>query len=288
MRHGRGWWVAVAAVLTAAPGCMTSLTTDPVGAPRKPGHALRPASAPVPPTQEIEVLDPNVHPTGNPTAVAGAIVVPPPECPPGLTPPALRQQIDVPPSVLVHKFYYTGSRTFQGPLLAGGPVIVSVNHPKTLERVYVPVTLPPGAPKVTYTDDTIRYDYGPQSVALVFGPCGNPRVKYTQATEAHEAARERAETARADAQSFVRRTGIPQGIERFKTATKSACGAVADRIYDGGQFVVTVATNALQFVPGIQFLKSDPEDAAAREQERLERGAEMRQDVQDQFVPRAP
>ena len=84
------------------------------------------ATAPVPPTQEIELLDPGVDPTGKPTA----IVRPDPNNP-GL------QQVDVPPAILVHKFYYTGDRTFQGPMLPGGPTIAALNHPKTGERTYV-------------------------------------------------------------------------------------------------------------------------------------------------------
>jgi hypothetical protein len=49
-------------------------------------------AAPVPPTQEIELLDPNVHPRGLPAVV-------PTRGPDGV------MQIDVPPAVLVHKYY---------------------------------------------------------------------------------------------------------------------------------------------------------------------------------------
>ena len=287
MRHGRGGWVA--------PGCMTSMTTDPAGAPPRPvGHAFRAASAPVPPTQEIEILDPNVDPTGKPTAVGAGLVVPVTpghhgvlgHCAPG-TPGAPVQQIEVPPAVLVHKFYYTGNRSFQGPMLPGGPTIVSVSHPQTLERVYVPVTMPPGAPRVIYTADSIRYDYGPQSVTLIFGPCGNPRVRYSQASEGHEAARKKIEEHRTETRSWVQRTGVPQGLQRFKSEAKEACGAVADRLHDAGKIVVDMSTTVIQMIPGAQLLKSSPEDAAAREQERAQRAAEMRPDA-DPFVNRAP
>lgn len=289
MRGRRGLILVAVALVIAAPGCV-SMSAEATGT-RHVGDRLRPAAAPVPPTQEIEVLDPNVDPTGKPTVVRNGPAVRPewPGPAPSPLPTALpQQQVDVPPAVLVHKFYYTGDRTFQAQMLPGGPCIVSVNHPKTLERVYVPVTMPPGAPRVTYTGDSIRYDYGPQSVILSFGLCGNPKVKYTQSVNATENARKKIEAERAEKQSWVQRTGIPQGLQRFKASTKSACGAVADGIHNFGQATVTVMTNAFQFVPGSQLLKSTPADQALNEQERLQNAAERNPDTLNQFVPRAP
>jgi hypothetical protein len=290
--HGRGKLVIAAALVAALTGCVTTATDATSVKTRRPGDAFRPAAAPVPPTQEIEILDPNVDPTGKPAVVrTGFPAVPSPDSPyPVLPlPPSVpQQQIDVPPAVLVHKFYYTGDRTFQGPMMPGGPVIVSANHPKTMERTYVPVTLPPGAPRVTYTGDSIRYDYGPQSVTLVFGHCGNPRVKYSQATNAHETTRKKAATTRTETRSWVERTGIPQGLHRFKESAKSTAGAVADRINDVGKVMADALSNAVQFIPGAQLFQSSPEEKAVREQERLQRGADTRPNVDGSFVPRAP
>lgn len=134
---------------------------------------LRPAAVPVPPSQEIEVLDP----------AQGATNVPPVVLTGG---EGGTQQVDVPPAILVHRYFPTGDRTFQAQFLPGGPCIVSVNHPRTLERTYTMVTLPPGAPRVTYTGKSIIYDYGPQSVTLSFGPLGKPTVTYSQGLKAVE------------------------------------------------------------------------------------------------------
>lgn len=136
----------------------------------------RPAQVPVPPSQEIEVLDP----------AQGATTVPPVVLTGGQNG---TQQVDVPPAVLVHRYYPTGDRTFQAQFLPGGPCIVSVNHPRTLERTYVTVTLPPGAPRVTYSGKSIIYDYGPQSVTLSFGPLGKPTVTYSQGLKVVERAK---------------------------------------------------------------------------------------------------
>ena len=72
--------------------------------------------------------------------------------------------VDIPPVILVHRYYFTGERSFQAQLLPGGPSIVVVNHPKTGERTYIDVQMPPGAPRVTYTDHSIEYDYGETGV----------------------------------------------------------------------------------------------------------------------------
>ena len=137
---------------------------------------LRPASVPVPPSQEIEVLDP----------AQGATHVPPVVLTGG---DGGTQQVDVPPAVLVHRYYPSGDRNFQAQFLPGGPVILSLNHPRTLERTYVMATLPPGAPRVTYAGKSIIYDYGPQSVTVSFGPLGKPTVTYSQGLKAVERAK---------------------------------------------------------------------------------------------------
>jgi hypothetical protein len=128
------------------------------------GQAAERPAANVPPTLEIEVLDPNADPLGRPAielhTVDGATYV------------------DIPPAVLVHRYYYTGDRSFQAQLLPGGPCILVVNHPKTGERCYIEVQMLPGAPRVTYTDHSIQYDYGEHGITLHFGLFGHPSVKY--------------------------------------------------------------------------------------------------------------
>ena len=114
----------------------------------------------VPPTLEIEVLDPGEDPLGNPAVKLEN----------GL--------VEIPPVVLVHRYYYSGDRSFQGPLLPGGPSILVFNHPKTGERLYVPAQMMPGAPRVTYTKSGITYQYESNAILLRFGLRGNPVVKY--------------------------------------------------------------------------------------------------------------
>jgi hypothetical protein len=128
-------------------------------------------AAPVPPAQEIEILDPGADPLGNPAVE--------------LAPAANgRTVVDVPRTVLVHKYYYTGDRSFQYKLMPGGPSTIVADHPRTGQRLYLEASLPPGAPRVYYDSGSIEYDYGPQGVKIVFGTGkhGPPKIVYRQGT----------------------------------------------------------------------------------------------------------
>ncbi len=119
----------------------------------------------VPPGLEIEVLDPGADPLGNPAVeLKGG--------------KGGKMQVDIPPVILVHRYYYSGDRSFQAQMLPGGPTIVVANHPKTGERCYIPVQMTPGAPRVTYTAKKIEYDFGRRGITIAFGLFGKPTVKY--------------------------------------------------------------------------------------------------------------
>jgi hypothetical protein len=119
----------------------------------------------VPPSFEIEVLDPNADSMGRPAVE--------------LRPHKDGQlEVVIPPVVLVHKYYYTGDRSFQAQMLPGGPTIIVVNHPKSGERCYIETNMMPGAPRVTYTGHDITYDFGEHGTTLQFPIFGQPKVKY--------------------------------------------------------------------------------------------------------------
>lgn len=124
-----------------------------------------PRKASVPPARELEILDPGVDPLGLPTVLAG----------PGEN--GLKQ-ITIPPTVIVHKYYYSGDRSFRGPNLPGGPTILVVTHPKTGEQCRLEVNLLPGSPRIHYSAKTIQYDYGKQQITLRFCTFGRPRIEY--------------------------------------------------------------------------------------------------------------
>ena len=44
-------------------------------------------------------------------------------------------KVDIPPAVHVHRYYYSGDKEIQGPIVAGGPTIVVAKHPKTGQQI---------------------------------------------------------------------------------------------------------------------------------------------------------
>lgn len=102
---------------------------------------------------DLVILDPDAHDRGLPAVELSGIG---------------GQEIDIPPTVHVHRYYYSGDKVYQGPILQGGPTIVVASHPKTGERMYIDVVLPAGAPRIAYTKHTISYIYNDRRVEVKF------------------------------------------------------------------------------------------------------------------------
>ncbi len=68
-------------------------------------------------------------------------------------------EIEIPPTLHVHRYYYSGDKIFQGPIIQGGPTVVVASHPKTGQRMYIDVVLPAGTPRIQYTGNAITYIY---------------------------------------------------------------------------------------------------------------------------------
>lgn len=122
------------------------------------GEKSRVAPA-VSPADELDVLDPQVDSEGKPKSqiVLGSDG---------------RPQLEIAPTVIVHRHYYTGDRDFQGPYLTGGPVVIALRHPVTGEQQYVDLQLPPGAPRIYYRKTHITYVYRDQAITLKLGHAG--------------------------------------------------------------------------------------------------------------------
>ena len=172
-------------------------------------------------------------------------------------------KIDIPPTVIVHKYYYTGDRSFQARFLPGGPSMVVVNHPKTGERLYIPVNMLPGAPRIIYTHHAIEYDFGNQGVIIEF--CwltGRPHVEYrnhrTLASKVEKAAVHVHETAK----NVAARTGFTEARQKACETARNFTHTSLDTIGTVGRGVMIPVRQVIQFVPGSQMLTSEPEDRA--------------------------
>jgi hypothetical protein len=104
---------------------------------------------------DLVVYDPGMHERGLPS--------------PQLRPtPEGNFTVETPPAVHLHRYYYSGDKEFQGPLINGGPTMIVARHPKSGDNMYVDVVLPPGAPVVAYNSKSITYVYPDQRVEVEF------------------------------------------------------------------------------------------------------------------------
>ncbi len=85
------------------------------------------------------------------------------------------------PTIVRHQYFYNGDRYFQGPNLRGGQTIIQAVHPVTQCLTQCRVTVPAGAPIVTYTEHQIRYLYPKVAVVLDFEEDGDVELNYRQA-----------------------------------------------------------------------------------------------------------
>lgn len=196
--------------------------------------------------------------------------------------------IDLPPTLHVHRYYYAGDEEYQGPLLEGGPTVVVANHPKSGERMYIEITLPPGAPVIAYNKSSITYVYPHSRVAVHFSTWHPDRV--TVGYHSGKGFTRRTQEISAQMLAATR-------LRCSNSATWQAlkdCGAhTSDLLVGGGQALDGAASGLLdrtrqmgQAVPGITALSSLAEQrderanqAAIREAEAVKERATLR------FVP---
>jgi hypothetical protein len=236
---------------------------------------------PVPLDLEIEVLDPNVDPRGN-----LAILTRPAPIPTALGTSG-RVIVDIPPAVLVHRYYYTGDRSFQFRMLPGGPCIVVANHPKTGERLYIPVQFPPGAPRVHYYADCIEYDYGCQTVTISF--CGllhcGPKVTYRQGTPITRQVENMAIYTRDTTRRLVERTSLPEYADKAAQGAKSAIHTSIDRTNDLAKRVIAPPIAILKMTPLANlFTESQQDQASTAHKNEAGRAREQALRQEDAFI----
>jgi len=85
-------------------------------------------------------------------------------------------EINIPETLHIHRYYYSGDKEIQGPILHGGPTMIVANHPFCGERMYIRAVLPSGAPRIAYTGHTITYVYPNQRVVVRFHRIGKNKV----------------------------------------------------------------------------------------------------------------
>ncbi len=187
----------------------------------------------VSPVLEIELLDPNKDARGNPAIVTKIDA-------------AGNTQIDIPPTLIVHRYYYTGDRSFRGPDFPGGPSIVITQNPCDGQQVYLPVQMLPGSPVVRYTARSIEYDFGNRAVIVTFPKIGDPTVSYRNGRPLGEKASKLLGVDRAKAAWQGTRDHLATARAKAGTAAK-ATGQVAGDLL---RPITLPAQNLARLMPG--------------------------------------
>lgn len=192
----------------------------------------------VSPSDELLVIDPNQDSQNRPT--------------PSFVPDANgNNRIEIPPTVIIHRYYYSGDREFQGPMLPGGPTVLVVNHPTTGEQVSLQAQLMPGAPRIRYCKKCIVYNYADRCITLDFGLTGlcEPHMVYQRHDQLTLGVRQKAGEIRDTTHSFVAATGIPQAGAEIHKRGQNVILATGQRINTTGTAVFGRALNLFDSTP---------------------------------------
>lgn len=223
---------------------------------QSPSQAYAEKKAPVPATQEIEVILPGVSSDGIPAVLVESDG-------------DNNSKIEIPPTVLVHRYYYTGNRKFQGPYLPGGPSIIVANHPKTKCRVYVDLQLLPGAPEVHYWANMIEYRYGKSRILISFAHDGGAKVSYKNHLPIGTTFKNVTVGTTKATVGLISKTGVPK-------ATSRVARTFGGYTYDAGKFVVDKSKQLLSNTPLSGLITKDKSELDLKTRNRkLQRAVEQ-------------
>ena len=76
--------------------------------------------------------------------------------------------VEFPPTVHIHRMYFSKAETIQGPIVEGGRYMIVARHPITNKTVYVDAMLPEGAPRIRYEPKRIVYIYPDEHIHVEF------------------------------------------------------------------------------------------------------------------------
>lgn len=182
-------------------------------------------------------------------------------------------QVEIPPTLHVHPYYYSGDKEYQAQILNGGPTIIVANHPKSGDKLYIDAVLPAGAPIVAYSAHSITYVYPDRRVCIEFHLLHSDRavVKYISGRgvvrEAHEQLEEVVESIGEQKKKSRLMTELGELGTEAKDIAKGSVGVITG----AGAMAVDRVRAVTRILPGAAAMRSlgkQAEERAAKEESR--------------------
>ena len=243
----------VAALICALLPCWCS-----AGEPREPGF------------NELLIVEPGAQEDGLPSAIIEG------------------GHVQIPPTLHIHPYYYSGDKEYQGPIINGGPTIIVANHPKTGEKLYIEAVLPQGAPIIAYSATTITYIYQNRRVVIEFKHLLKHRacVSYVSGRGIFRTTEEHIDEGLDGFHAMKRKSKLASELGELHKDTgnlvKGGCGMASA----AGATVVERVRALTKVVPGVQALQSAGErleESGAKEEIR-QAGLEQAENAR-KFLP---
>ena len=190
---------------------------------------------------ELVILDPGIDETGLPAVLINH-----------------DNEVEIPPVVHVHRYYYSGNKEYQGPTITGGPTTVVANHPRTSERLYIDVMLPPGTPKIAYNKHSITYVYLDKRVVIQFSRLFPRKVtiKHLSGRGFRRSFREKSKGFSQKLHEARQKSKLAQTIHDVLSERKNIAKGAVGVVETAANTVLEKANQAFNLAPGVQLLKS--------------------------------
>ena len=198
---------------------------------------------------ELLVIDPGVQENGLPTAIVQ------------------NGKVEIPPTLHVHPYYYSGDKEYQSAILNGGPTIIVANHPRSGEKLYIDAVLPAGAPTIAYSAHAITYIYTDRRVIIEFHLLHTNKavVKYVSGRGVVREVGEEIDDALEAVQEHNKKSRLATELGELRSEAGLIARGSVGVVQNAGAVVVERMRAVTRVLPGVAALKSIGQQAEERQ-----------------------
>jgi hypothetical protein len=224
---------------------------------------------------DLVILDPGANPQGLPAVKVR------------VSADGTKTDIDIPPTIHVHRYYFSGNKEYQGPIIAGGPTVVVASNPWSGERMYIDVMLPAGAPIIAYNKDGITYTFQDRRVFITFPRLCREKavVTYASGRGVDRCIQETTAKVKESTAKVVQESKVVGTLKKTAKDAKDVATGVLMAVGGAGNFAIETVTKFAPMIPGIQAMQSLGQQFAERaEHEALQQGQFRQEAEATQFI----